>query len=75
MALCSAVHQGCARGSSRLLLLQLEDLQLLAEPVNIPGTWREYPNWRRKQAEPAPEIFARPEVQALLAAVDRERRS
>lgn len=75
MALCSAVHQGCARGASRLLLLQLEDLQLLAEPVNIPGTWREYPNWRRKQAEPAPEIFARPEVQALLAAVDRERRS
>lgn len=75
MALCSAVHQGWARGASRLLLLQLEDLQLLAEPVNIPGTWREYPNWRRKQAEPAPEIFARPEVQALLAAVDRERRS
>ena len=75
MALCSAVHQGCARGASRLLLLQLEDLQLLAEPVNIPGTWREYPNWQRKQAEPAPEIFARPEVQALLAAVDGERRS
>ena len=75
MALCSGVHQGCARGASRLLLLQLEDLQLLAEPVNIPGTWVEYPNWRRKQAQPASEIFARPEVQALLAAVDRERRT
>lgn len=75
MALCSAIHQGCARGASRLLLLQLEDLQLLAEPVNIPGTWREYPNWRRKQAQFTVEIFANPEVQALLAAVDRERRA
>lgn len=75
MALCSAIHQGCARGASRLLLLQLEDLQLLAEPVNIPGTWREYPNWRRKQAQLTTAIFAAPDVQALLAAVDRERRA
>ncbi|MEQ8801657.1 MAG: hypothetical protein RLP45_06435, partial [Haliea sp.] len=69
------IHQGCARGASRLLLLQLEDLQLLAEPVNIPGTWREYPNWRRKQAQLTTAIFAAPDVQALLAAVDRERRA
>jgi 4-alpha-glucanotransferase len=75
MVLCSAIHQGCARGASRLLLLQLEDLQLLAEPVNIPGTWREYPNWRRKQVQSTAEIFARPGVQALLAVVDRERRT
>ncbi len=75
MALCSAIHRGCARSASRLMLLQLEDLQLMAEPVNIPGTWREYPNWRRKQAQPTAEIFAAPEVQDLLAAVDRERRT
>ena len=75
MALCSAIHQGCARSAARLLLLQLEDLQLLVEPVNIPGTWREYPNWRRKQVQATTAIFAAPDVQALLAAVDRERRA
>lgn len=75
MPLCSAIHQACSRSASRLLLLQLEDLQLLTEPVNIPGTWREYPNWRRKQARATAEIFAPAEVQALLAAVDRERRA
>ncbi|MEQ9463046.1 MAG: 4-alpha-glucanotransferase [Haliea sp.] len=75
MNLCSAIHRACARSASRLLLLQLEDLQLLAEPVNIPGTWREYPNWRRKQLQSTADIFAAPRVQALLAAVDRERRA
>lgn len=74
MTLCSAIHQACARGRSRLLLLQLEDLQLVAEPVNIPGTWREYPNWRRKQSQSTKDLFASPQVQALLASVNRERR-
>ncbi|MBN7798545.1 4-alpha-glucanotransferase [Parahaliea mediterranea] len=75
MALCRAIHQACARGRSRLLLLQLEDLQLLREPVNIPGTWREYPNWRRKQGADTRSLLADPQVRDLLAAVDRERKS
>lgn len=73
MDLCSAIHRFCARSRSRLLLLQLEDLQLLREPVNIPGTYREYPNWRRKQALTTTAIFAEPAVQQLLAAVHEER--
>ncbi|MFA5631999.1 MAG: 4-alpha-glucanotransferase [Porticoccaceae bacterium] len=74
-ALCSAVHRACARSRSGLLLLQLEDLQLLAEPVNVPGTFREYPNWRRKQEQETTAIFATPWVRALLEQVNEERRS
>lgn len=74
MALCQAIHQGCARSQARLLLLQLEDLQLLAEPVNIPGTCREYPNWRRKQVMESARLFADTSIQALLGAVDKERK-
>lgn len=75
MALCQALHQAAARGASRLVLLQLEDLQLLREPVNIPGTNREYPNWRRKQQFNTADIFADPAIRVLLDAVDKERRT
>lgn len=37
-----------AAGSSALLSLQLEDWLEMDRPVNVPGTFNEYPNWRRK---------------------------
>ena len=40
-----------AGGSSALLSLQLEDWLEMDKPVNIPGTFDEYPNWRRKLTE------------------------
>ena len=64
-ALCAAVHRLCARSASRWVLLQLEDLQMMADPVDIPGTHRRYPNWRRKQAKNTADIFAT-EVRQLL---------
>ncbi|TXS96584.1 4-alpha-glucanotransferase [Parahaliea maris] len=75
LALCRLIHTTCARGRSRLLLLQLEDLQLMREPVNIPGTYLEYPNWRRKQGVDTARLLADPAVLALLADVDRERKA
>ena len=75
MNLCEALHRASARGASRLVLLQLEDLQLLREPVNIPGTDQEYPNWRRKQGRDTSDVFADPAVQALLDAVNKERQA
>ncbi len=73
MALCESVHRACARSTSRLMLLQLEDLQLLQAPINIPATSQEYPNWRRKQGLNTVEIFAREEAKRVLAAVAAER--
>jgi 4-alpha-glucanotransferase len=37
-----------ARSPARIVMLQIEDALGERMPVNIPGTNREYPNWRRK---------------------------
>ena len=47
----------------------------MLEPVNVPGTSHEYSNWTRRMTESATDIFARPEVRELTAAVTRARQS
>ena len=73
LELCAAILAACAHSRARMLLCQLEDLQLLQEPVNIPGTYREYPNWRRKQRQTTAALFGDPQIQALLASTYQER--
>ena len=73
LPLCEAILNGCARSQSPLMLFQLDDLQLLQEPVNIPGTNREYPNWRRKQLQETKILFGDPQVQTLLSSTYQER--
>jgi 4-alpha-glucanotransferase len=46
-----------AGGSSELLSLQLEDWLQMDKPVNIPGTFNEYPNWRRKLTRNLQDVF------------------
>jgi 4-alpha-glucanotransferase len=46
----AAVHAFVASAGSRLFAVQAEDLLGMVEPVNVPGTSSEYPNWRRKLA-------------------------
>ncbi|MFT5924849.1 MAG: 4-alpha-glucanotransferase [Paraglaciecola sp.] len=46
-----------AGGSSALLSLQLEDWLEMDKPVNIPGTFKEYPNWQRKLTRNLQDIF------------------
>ena len=67
------IHRYLARSQSRLVLVQIEDLIRQLPQVNLPGTDREYPNWRRKLAASLTEIFADPGVHELIAAVNRER--
>ena len=43
-----ALQQHLAAGSQQLLCLQIEDWLEMTQPVNVPGTSTEYPNWRRK---------------------------
>ena len=74
LELCGAILKACARSQSRMMSFQLDDLQLVQEPVNIPGTYREYPNWRRKQPTETATIFAGAEIQSLLSAIYRERK-
>jgi 4-alpha-glucanotransferase len=46
--LIEAVHRALADTPAMLIQVQLDDLVGEEEAVNLPGTWREYPNWRRK---------------------------
>ena len=56
-----------AGGSSALLSLQLEDWLEMDKPVNIPGTFNEYPNWRRKLTRNIEDIFDNHDITALAA--------
>lgn len=44
----AAAHAFLARSRAALAMVQLDDLTGETEPVNVPGTAAEYPNWRRK---------------------------
>ena len=54
-----------ASGSSSLLSLQLEDWLQMDKPINIPGTFKEYPNWKRKLDRNLENIFSDPEIEQL----------
>ena len=71
--LCSAIVIAGARSRSRMMLLQLDDLQLLQKPVNIPGTHRQYPNWQRKQKLTTKALFDTLTVQTLFASINQQR--
>lgn len=43
-----AAYRYLARSQARIVMLQIEDAVGERTPVNIPGTYLEYPNWRRK---------------------------
>ena len=56
-----------AAGSSELLSLQLEDWLEMDKPVNVPGTFNEYPNWRRKLTRNLQDIFSDASLNHLAA--------
>lgn len=58
-----------AAGDSELLLLNLEDLWLEPLPQNVPGTWRERPNWLRRAAVSFASMRQMTEVDEVLAAL------
>jgi 4-alpha-glucanotransferase len=69
-----AMQQHMAAGASALLSLQLEDWLEMDKPVNIPGTFMEYPNWRRKLSHNLEDIFSRSDVKALAVSLTECRR-
>ncbi|PID42536.1 MAG: 4-alpha-glucanotransferase [Proteobacteria bacterium] len=62
-----------AKGISSLLSLQLEDWLEMENPVNVPGTNEEYPNWRRKLNTNLEELFSRPDLISLAGQLTRAR--
>ncbi len=43
-----AAHRFLARSPARIVMIQVDDALGEVLPINVPGTYEEYPNWRRK---------------------------
>ncbi|WP_026375441.1 4-alpha-glucanotransferase [Aestuariibacter salexigens] len=72
-ALNFGMQKHMATGSSALLSLQLEDWLQMDKPVNIPGTFNEYPNWRRKLSRNLEDIFDDQNIQQLAQELTQRR--
>ncbi len=72
-ALAQALHLYLARTASALVALQIEDLLGMVDPVNVPGTHREYPNWQRKLSADLEDMAARADLAAQLEEIRRAR--
>jgi 4-alpha-glucanotransferase len=71
--LAQALQLYLARSPTVMVALQIEDLLGLVDPVNVPGTHHEYPNWQRKLDADIEEIAARSDIAAQLAEINRAR--
>lgn len=71
--LAQALHLYLARTRTILVALQIEDLLGMVDPVNVPGTDREYPNWQRKIGSDIEDMAASREIAAYLAAIHQAR--
>jgi 4-alpha-glucanotransferase len=68
-----ALHLYLARSASALVALQIEDLLGMVDPVNVPGTYHEYPNWQRKLSADIEDIEVRADLAAYLSEIHRAR--
>jgi 4-alpha-glucanotransferase len=50
---------------ARLVMVSLEDLVAVREQINVPGTTKEYPNWRRRLPVTLEELAAQPLVRRV----------
>jgi 4-alpha-glucanotransferase len=64
-----------AKSPARAMLINLEDLWLETEPQNVPGTYLERPNWRRRSRLTLHGIMNDPDVLTTLGMVDHCRAS
>jgi 4-alpha-glucanotransferase len=73
LQLAHALHMYLARSDSALVALQVEDLLGVADPVNVPGTNHEYPNWQRKLTADVEDMADRAELDSQFAEIARAR--
>ncbi len=73
-AVMAAALEWMGESDSPLVLATLEDLWGEAAPQNVPGTWKERPNWRRRTALSLEQVAADGELTATLRRLDAARR-
>ncbi len=71
--LLASVYAALARAPSMLLMVAAEDLVGDVEQPNLPGTYQEHPNWRRRLSIAIEELRNDPRMQAITAAIRRQR--
>jgi 4-alpha-glucanotransferase len=64
-----------AGSNAELALVQADDLAIETLAVNLPGTDKERPNWRRKLRVPVQSLFALPSAKIILDEVRRQRQT
>jgi 4-alpha-glucanotransferase len=64
-----------AQSDADFLLVNLEDLWLEPLPQNVPGTWEERPNWKRKARYSLAQTRQMPAVRDTLKAIDDKRKT
>jgi 4-alpha-glucanotransferase len=71
---CATLHRACleflATGQGRAVLVNFEDLWCEMDPQNVPGTWHERPNWRRRAKKSLEEIQKVPGAMETLRALN-----
>lgn len=72
-ALARSIHLYLAKSAAALVVLQIEDLIGMADPVNVPGTSHEHANWQRKLTQGLEEIFGGAAIARLLREVHHAR--
>jgi 4-alpha-glucanotransferase len=55
--LARAIQLYLARSAAALVVLQIEDLIGMTDPVNVPGTSDQHPNWQRKITASIEDVF------------------
>ncbi len=64
-----------AASKASVVIANLEDLYLETNPQNVPGTWKERPNWQRKARHGFEEVREMPRPIRILREIDRLRQS
>ncbi|GGQ11962.1 4-alpha-glucanotransferase [Shewanella litoralis] len=64
-----------ARGNAQLFSVQLSDLVADKHGVNIPGTWKEFPNWQRRLPLSIQQMSQSVKVQQRLNAIKQSRQA
>jgi glycogen operon protein len=68
-----AAHGFVAASPSMVVLAQADDLCGETEPLNVPGTDEERPNWRRRLSCSVDDLARRPLARAILDRIKKER--
>jgi len=67
-----ALLEDLAKGDAGVVVVNAEDSWGETNPQNVPGTWRERPNWRHKAKKALESWDQEPGLQALVEAMRRK---